>query len=405
MVITSAIILSIHAFGIYSFGIFLKPVTTDLNWDRGALSVAISLSVLVGGALGIFAGRLSDKYGPRFLVTTNGLLSGAGFILLSQMSALWHAYLILGLLMAAGGACVLVPVTSTIPRWFAQKRGVAMGLTWTGIGLGGVFSPILAQWLISSYGWRQAYIVLGLITMITVTLLAQFMKRDPQQMGLQAYGKNEAGDSPESQKPPIIPRKELSLQQAIRTGHFWILGTIVFCFIFIHNIMLAHIASHISDIGISATIAASTVSIFAGTSLIGRNLGGFLADKVGIRQALIIFLIAMTLVVIWLNFALEAWMFYLFAIIYGVAYGGIIPLETLISEELFGLKSLGEIFAGILLLGMTGGAVSMPLAGYIFDITGSYSIAFIICVAFCAIALTLGLILLRWKDKSAVPAR
>ena len=399
MVLIAATVLAAHALTFYSFGVFLKPVTTEFGWERGAFSAALSISMVITGLLGILTGRLSDKYGPRLLVTANGLLTGIGFFLLSQISSLWQVYLIYGFLLAVAGSCCVVPITSTIPRWFAKRQGVAIGLTWTGIGLGGMLAPLLAQWVIDGYGWRQAYFVLGLINLIVVTLVAQFMKHRPQQIGLKPYGEKGADENVQT---VASVAEDYSFKQAIKSGRFWMLGLILFTFVFTHNMMIAHIAPHVADTGISTTIAASIVSIFAATSLIGRNLVGFISGKMGARPSLSASFTMMTMVLIWLLFSGEAWMFYLFAVFYGIAYGSIVSLQTLITRELFGLKFLGMIFAGVMVFNTIGGAVGAPLAGYIFDVTGNYSLAFLICIILCALAVTLSLMLLRSKGMEYV---
>ncbi|MFC2035675.1 MFS transporter [Chloroflexota bacterium] len=395
MVLISVSILATHALMFYSFGVFLRPITTEFHWERGALSAATSIMLLVAGPLGILSGRLSDKYGPRLLVTANGLLTGVGLLLLSQISSLWQVYLIFGLLLAVAASCLVVPITSTIPRWFAKREGMAIGLVWTGIGLGGAIAPLLAQWLIDSYGWRQAYIVLGLINLIIIIPLAQLMKRSPQQIGLKPYGYNE---TIEDEQLFTSTMKEHSFKQAVKTSHFWMFGFILFCFVFTMFVMITHIAPHIVDTGISATIAASIVSIFAAASLIGRTLSGVISDKIGSRLTLSVSLIVITLALIWLLFSREAWMFYLFAVLYGIAYGGIVPLQTILTRELFGLKSLGIIFAGLALFATLGGTVGAPLAGFIFDVTESYDLVFIISIILSVLAVTISLILLRSKS-------
>lgn len=396
MVLTAVGVLATQALIFYSFGIFLRPVTMEFHWERGALSAAVSIGMLVSGPLSILSGRLSDRHGPRVLVTISGLLTGIGFLLMSQISLLWQAYLVYGVIIAIGGSCCIVPITTTIPRWFATKRGMAMGLAWTGIGLGGTIAPVLTQWVISGYGWRLGYVTLGIINLIVVTLLAQLMKRSPQQMGVRPFGENEAAGS----KEPLAEAVEgLTFQQAVKTGRFWLFSLLMVCFIFTVQVIMAHIAPHIIDTGITATIAASIVSIFAATSLIGRNLAGLVSDKVGSRLTMTACLSMVTAVMVWLLFSSDVWMFYLFAVVYGIAYGGVVPLQTLLAGELFGIRFLGMIMATTMFVGSVGGAIGAPLAGSIFDATGSYRSAFLICVALCGLALILSLILLRSKVK------
>ncbi len=395
MVIMSACITAIQGLASYTFGVFLKPLTAEFNWERGALSGALSVSVLLFGLFAILSGRLSDKYGPRILVTVGGLLVGIGFLLMSRISSLWQVYLIWGLFMGIGSGCCFVPIASTIPRWFTKKRGIAIGITGAGVGLGGIISPLLAQWLISTYDWRQSYLILGLITFIVVIPLAQFMKHSPQRVGLKPYGEDETIKDEHSLVTGGIGGS--SITQAIKTSRFWVWGLVLSGFFFSIQATKVHIVPHAIDIGISPIIAASIVSIIAGCSVIGQLSAGFISDKVGGRLLLVAGLFLATLALVWLLFAREIWMFYVFAVMLGLAFGGIVVLQIIITSELFGLSSLGMIFGGLTLFITIGEALGVPLAGSIFDITGSYSLAFLISVIISALAIILSLMLLKAK--------
>ena len=389
MVVIAVCVLIAYATIIYTFGIFLRPLTMEFNWDRGALSGAYSLMFLLMGFLSIFGGRLSDKYGPRPLVTISGLFMGVGLLLMSQVNSLWQVYLIWGVLFGTAAGICYVPVTSTIPRWFVKRRGVALGITVTGFGLGSAILPPLAQWLISSCGWRQAFIILGLIPFIIVIPLAQFMKHSPQRIGLRPYGEDE--------QSLTSTAGEFSFKQVIRTGRFWLFGLILFCFMFCLQVIMVHIVPYAVDIGISAMVAASILSIISGTGVMGRFSIGFISDRIGARPALTACLVMVTLALIWLLSAKEIWTFYAFAVVFGPVYGGMISLQTLVSVELFGLGSLGIILGTFFFLAQIGGAVGPPLAGSIFDVTGGYSLALLICVIIGALATILSLILLKAK--------
>ncbi len=399
MVIMAACVLAAYGIAVYTFGIFLIPLTTEFDWDRGVLSGAFSLKVLLTGFLAIFSGRISDKYGPRPLVITAGLTAGVGFLLMSQVTSLWQVYISWGLLFGVTGSCCFVPITSTITRWFAKRRGMAIGITAAGFGLGGLISPLLAQWLISAYGWRQAFKILGLIVFIIMFPLAQFMKHSPQRIGLRPYGEN---GSVEDKQSLASTAGGFSFTQAIKTGRFWIFGSIMFCFFFGEMVIMVHIAPYAVDTGISAIVAATILSIVPATSVIGRFSIGFICDKVGPRRPLVACLVTATLALIWLLFAKEIWMFYVFAAIFGVAYGGMISLNTLVTAELFGLSSLGIVFGSLMFFGTIGGALGPPLAGSIFDVTGGYNLALLICVIIGALAIIFSLILLKARVGVAV---
>ncbi|MFC1897207.1 MFS transporter [Chloroflexota bacterium] len=400
MVILAMCVTIVYAMAYYIFGIFLIPVTMEFGWERGALSVALSMAMLVGGAFGIPAGRLSDKYGPRPLVTVSGLLTGIALLLMSQVSLLWHVYLIWGLIMGMAFSCCVIPISTTIPRWFTSKRGIAIGLTAVGGGLGGVIWPPVAQWLISSFGWRYAYVALGLMALVIVVPVAQFMRHSPQRVGLKPYGENKTIDK-ESPTPVV---EEFSFTRAMKASHFWIFSLISFCFQFSIRLIMIHIAPHAVDIGILAMVAASIPSIIAVFNLTGKLTLGFMADRIGSRLALITCLCIFILAMIWLLCTKELWMFYVFAVIFGIAYGGEILVFTLVPAELFGLRYLGTIAATIRFLGTIGGASGPPFAGKIFDVTGSYNLAFLISLILSAVALILSLILLRSKRSEEVIA-
>ena len=282
-----------------------------------------------------------------------------------------------------------IPITSTIPRWFTRRVGIAIGVTVAGFGLGGLVSPPLAQWLIAVYGWRQAFFILGLISLIIIVPLAQFMKHSPQRVGLKPYG---AGEVLNDEPSPV--REGLSITQAMKTRGFWIFGLILFCFFFGIQVIIVHIVPHAIDIGISPIMAASTTSIIAGISVVGRLSMGFVSDKIGGRLLFVVCIALAALALFWLIFASEIWMLYVFAAVFGLAYGGIVPLQAVISTELFGVGSLGIILAALMFYGTIGGALGAPLAGSIFDITGSYGLAFKISLIVCLFAVALSLVLL-----------
>ncbi len=394
MLVTSVTVLAVNALKLYTFGVFIKPLTMEFNWDRGALSGAFSISMVVSGFIAILGGKLTDRYGPRIVVTIGGLLGGIGFLLISQVNSLWQVYLFWGLFMGISGGFCYLPIVSTIPRWFQKNRGLAVGITVTGMGLGGVISAPLAQWLISSHDWQYAFIILGIINFFIVIPLAQFMKHSPQRIGLRPYGEDGTTEDKQSSASTV---EGLSFNQAIKTGRFWLFGLTIFCWIFAFQLIITHIVPYAIDIGISAMVAASILSAATAASIIGRNLTGFISDRIGGRLAQTISLILTMLALIWLLFAQETWMLYLFAVLFGIATGGSGPLETIVPAELFGLKFIGVLAGSIFLFAMVGGAIGPIFAGSIFDVTGSYSLAFLICVLIGALATILSLILLKAK--------
>lgn len=393
IVLAGACIQMAHALGPYTFGVFLRPLTMEFGWERGALSVAASLAGAEMGIFAIITGKLSDKYGPRILVTIAGLMLGGTFLLMTRISELWHVYLVWGLGTGLAASCSVVPILSTVPRWFTQKRGVAISITATGFGVGAVISPLLAQILISTFSWRQAFIIIGIIAWAVIIPLAQLMRQSPEQKGLKPYGESKDIADKESEKTA----RGLTFIESLKTAPFWVFGTIQFFWFYCLQTVVVHITPHAADIGIPEIAAAGVLSFVAGSSVFARFSMGFISDRVGARRALSLCLIMTTLALVWLIFAREIWAFYIFAVVFGLGYGGFIPLLTVIPSELFGVRSLGVVLGALMLYSTFGSIGGAPISGYIFDTTGSYNLALIISAALCAITAILGLVLLKLK--------
>jgi MFS family permease len=163
---------------LYSFGVFLKPIVAEFGWTRAVTAGAYSLYFLLSGLWSILAGRLSDRFEPRLIVTCCGLLVCLCYLLLSQITDVWQIYLLYGVLLSLGVATSFVAIYSTVARWFTTSRGLASGIVSAGIGVGVVVMPPLANLLINSYSWHTSFMVIGLIALI-IPAVAQFLKREP----------------------------------------------------------------------------------------------------------------------------------------------------------------------------------------------------------------------------------
>ncbi len=178
------------AYGIqFTFGVFMPAISADTGWDRASLSVPYSLYVFVYSALGVVTGRLTDRWGPRVVLTVGGCLLGSGIVLMSQAHALWQIYVFLGLIAASGMSAAYVPCNATVVRWFTQRRGLALSVTSSGASFGNFLFPPLVATLISAYGWRRTYLLLGLLGAGVVSLCASFVMRDPEKMNLYPDGR------------------------------------------------------------------------------------------------------------------------------------------------------------------------------------------------------------------------
>ena len=360
----------------YSFGVFFKPVLTEFGWTRAMTSGAFSLCAILTGLFAVIVGRLNDRFGPRIVLSICGFFLGLGYLLMSQISAIWQLYLFYGVMVAIGMSASIVPLLSTVARWFVKGRGVMTGVVLTGVGIGTIIVPLLASRLISIYSWPTAYIIMGGMTLLFTISVAQFMKRDPEQVGQLPYG----GTQLEKQELNLNA-EGFSLKEAMRTAPFWIVCMLTFCFVFCVFTVMVHIDAHAVELGVSPLVAASTLAVIGGVSIIGRPAMGVFADRVGSKWAAIVCFTLFAADFLWLAVVNEVWVLYPFAAIFGFAYGGLSALFSPIVAELFGLSSHGAIFGASFFCGQVGGAIGPLMAGHIFDITGSYNIAFKVCAA------------------------
>jgi len=342
-------------------------------------------------------GRLNDRLGPRMVLTFCGFFIGLGYLLMSQLSAVWQLYLFYGVIIGTGMGGTRVPLLSTVARWFVKRRTIMSGIIMTGIGIGRLVGPPVTNWLISAYDWRAAYIILGSVVLVIVVSAAQFLKRDPARMGQMHYGGNE-----EVKQEPGTETWGFSLREAACTRQFWLVFTMLFCLGFCLFTITVHIVSNATDLGISTASAASILAAIGGSSIVGNIILGGAAERIGNRQVFIIGFILISAALFWVVLAREIWMFYLFAVVLGFARGGISASDSPLVAGLFGLNSHGLIF-GVTSLGFTIGAALGPfLAGSIFDVSGSYQTAFLLSAAISIVGLIITVLLKpitgEWKQ-------
>ncbi len=385
VIIASFFILLITGGTQYSFGVFFKPMLNEFGWSRAATAGAYSLNMILMGFLGILAGRLCDRFGPRLVLTAGGFLIGLGYLLMSQLNAIWQVYLFFGIFISTGMSGMAVPLVSTVTRWFNKRRGLASGIVVSGVGVGMAITPPLADLIISRASWRVSYLIFGSIAIVLIIALAQFIRRAPDH------------NIPSVQDTDTLKNSSLNVQdngfsfrEAIHTRQFWIISLMYLFFGFNMQMVMVHVVSYATDIKISAAAAAVILSIIGFVS-IGSKVGiGSLGDKVGGRNAMILVFTSLLMSFMLLRFSEELWMLYLFAVIYAIGYGGFSGVQSLVIAEFFGLRCHGAIYGAVTAVGVSiGGSLGPLVGGYIFDISRSYHWAFMVC----AIVSLLGLIL------------
>jgi len=388
IVATAFVMLMVMGGTYYSFGVFFSPLLVEFGWTRAMTSGAFSLCIMLEGMLGIVMGRATDRWSPRVVITLCGFLLGPGYLLMSQVSALWHFYLLYGVIIGIGLGGLWVPPVSIVVRWFTKRRNMMTGIAIAGTGVGGLIAPLLANWLISTYAWRLSYVILGSIVLVLIILAAQFLKRDPAQVGQLPYGENVR-----EVHGLQMENSGLSLREAVYTKQLWLVSGMFFCFGFCVFSIMVHIVPHVIELGISATSAANILAVLGGVSIAGKTIMGAATDRIGTRTGIIIGFILVFTTLTWLIVARELWMLYLFAAFFAFGYASMVALMSPIIAELFGLSSVG-VLLGIVNFAATIGCATGPiLAGWLFDISGNYQLAFLLCAAVSIIGLILTLFL------------
>lgn len=381
----------------HTFGVFFKPLQDYFGWSRG-LTSSIPTVFWVGYAISCFVmGQLTDRYGPRLTLAVGAVLAGLGFSLASQTTSIWQLYLFYFMAALGAGATVVLPA-ATVQRWFIRRRGFALGLTLSGVGLGVFVGAPLANYLISHYDWRTAYLVLGISVWVLLTLASRLLVASPEVKGLRPYGWHEiqskgegpAGyPNPLKASPQVWATEELSIRKTVRTRAFFLTMFFYSVSWFPLPIVMVHFIPFATDMGISSAVAASAFGLMGGLIIVGRIVMGGVADKLGWKTAFAICCLFNAVAFFWLIEVRNLWMLYFFVVIFGFAYGGLGTQVMGLVAYFLGMKSLGAttgIMEGICVLVSS---LSPLLAGFIFDRTGGYFIAFLIgAVLLAAVGLT-----------------
>lgn len=382
---------------INSIGVFLKPVSESLGFARGEFSLYFTIAALSMMVAAPFMGKLLSKYNIRLVMGIATTLLAASFILYSKSTTLMHFYLLsisLGIGMAGTH---VIPVALLITNWFKEKRGLAIAVALAGSGIGGMcFNPI-GNYLITAYGWQTAYLILGSILALTTIPVALFIVRlHPSEMGLVPYGETE--ETAES----LADLKGLSLSEALKTSGFWLLGLALLLIGVINMGVQQHIPAYLTDIGHSPAFAASIVAIFMGVLVFGKITLGYIFDRYGSRNGIIIIFSVFALATFVLMGAKAAWIAIAFGLIFGFANAIMTIPAPLLTVELFGQKHYGVIYGVMSIFFTIGSGIGMPLSGAIFDARGSYLPAFTLYIVLALVTMGIALLALSRGKKAMV---
>ena len=383
--ICSTVILLVAWGAYYSYGIFFVPLLSEFAWTRASVSGAFSLGTIIQGVAAIATGRLTDRFGARPVVTVGGIIAGTGYVLMSQIDSIWQLYIIYGVLIGIGTGCYFVSLVSHAAHWFQHRRGLMTGVVVSGIGLGAIIVPPLANRLISIYDWRSSYIIIGTTVVVVSVLLAQLLKRRvPMAHNI---------DSHPVPNQDIRSTKGFSLRAALRTYQLWMICALFLCLGFCLFSIMVHIVPHAMDRGFSMDESAAIIAIIGISSIVGKVGLGYLADRIGPRPGWIIGFAIMAIAVFYLLAADTLWALYAFAVAFGLAYGCLVAMESPIIADMFGLRAHGAILGLASFMFMVGAAIGPWQAGYTYDIMLSYRLTFIVLGAMAIIGIILAALL------------
>ena len=402
VVVIACFIINAIIFGIsYSFGVFFKSLEGEFGLTRGATSGVFSAYMLLYCVFSILGGWALDRYGPRIITLFMGLFTGLSLLLTSQASASWQLFISYGLLLAMGTGATYMVIMGTVSRWFDKKRGLALGIAGSGVGLGMLLIAPFATYLISSFGWRTAYILIGLIAWLIVIPLSRLLRKNPSEIGALPDGRRSGSGEMGTEEPSRGVSTQLagfSLAQASRTSNFWLFGSVWLLYSFCYLLVLTHIVPHATDIGIPAMEAAAVLSLIGGSNIAGRLLMGRVSDSIGRKATATSCALLVAGSMIWLIWSQDLWMLYLFGIVCGFSFGGLDPAVTALLGDTFGLRSIGVIMGALNVAWGIGAAVGPAMGGLVFDVSGSYSVAFA-AGALAALTAALLVALIRWETR------
>lgn len=375
----------------HSFSIFYVAILADYGWSRASTVGALSIFSLVYGFSSPLTGGLVDRFGPRLVMPAAALLLGTGLLLMTRMSSITEFYLLYGVVVAIGlSAMGLVPNFVVLSGWFVRDRGLAWGIAVAGVGVGTFFFAPLLQRIIDTQGWRSAYGVLAVAVFLVIpALYLIFARHRPQELGMLPDGDHQAPGAgissagrPDSDRL-IVDRewasRDWTLASAARTRRFWQIYGARFLEASCLNVVMIHQAAYLVDQGWDKMLVASVVGLVGIVGSVGKILWGTVSDRLGREVAFLLPFACGTagvLVLLQAGPGAPSWLPFLYALLFGLFYGGYSVLYLCLTGDIFQSKRSGSIVGGTYVATGMGLAAGPFFAGYLFDLTGSYTFAF-----------------------------
>ena len=365
VIVVVGIVVTCVGFGaMMSLTVFLQPMSDAMGWSRTGIATAALLNFLSMGA-GAFAwGALSDRFGTRVVVLSGGALLGLGLVTASRAETLGWFQILFGVIVGLAAGSLYAPMVSTTTRWFTRNRTLAVALVSAGLSFGSTFMAPLARWLISTYDWRTAMLVIGDLVWLIV-IPASLLVRNPPAASAAAVVAA-AAEAP-----------GLTVGQALRTPQFAAIALTHFACCAAHSGPIFHMVANAIDHGVSAMAAATVLSAAGVASFSGKVVCGLVADRVGAKRTLVVGLVIQAVAISLYLFTGQLGGFYAVAALFGFAYGGVMPLYAVVVREYFGANIMGATFGAVSTVATLGMALGPVAGGWLYDGLGSYAWLFI----------------------------
>ncbi len=367
VIVAAGILVTCMGLGaMFSLGVFLKPVSETMGWSRTGISTVALLNWLSMGLGSFVWGALSDRVGTRAVVLCGGVLLGLGLVTASQATTLLQFQLLFGVLVGFAVGSFYAPMTATATRWFTTHRSLAVALVSSGIGLGVLTVGPLSRALITAYDWRTAMLVVGDLCWLVVIPAALLIRPAPAAA---------AG----SESPPALDARgrEFTAAAALRAPQFWAIAITHFACCAAHSGPIFHLVTHAIDRGVAPLTAATVLGVSGLASVAGRVTCGLLADRYGAKQTLLVGLAVQAIAVLLYLFTTTTSSFYALALVFGLSYGGVMPLYAILVREYFGERIMGTAYGAVFLISTLGMALGSWSGGWLYDAFGSYLWLFI----------------------------
>ncbi|MFO8165810.1 MAG: MFS transporter [Desulfatiglandales bacterium] len=353
----------------WTFGVFLKPIVQDFQWSRAQVSSGYT-AFLIGYVISvIMTGSLADRYPPGPILLVSAILTGLGFTFCSQVYTVNQLRLFLFIGGLGGGANWSVP-TTTIQRWFFARKqaGLALGITISGVGVGALIFALLANYLVSTSGWRAGYFIVGLLFFSIMAASSFFIKASPVETDTLSNGSRAPIHGPGIQRGQTrktllsLPFAGITICHCIAVAAFQIIS--------------AHLVPYATDIGIPSMASAAAIGIMGAFSIPGRIISGHLSARIQWQRILTFSHVGMGISILLLLFLQGKRLLYCFVFFYGFFHGSRISAYLGILGEFYGMASLGKLIGITMSAGTFTGAFAPYFAGFLFDVTGSYLTVF-----------------------------